>query len=148
LTAGRPIFASSSGGTYAGLLVGKALTGSPVKLVGIRVDLDPKPQEVICSVANALAGRLGVSREFEPNDVRLESGHVGEGYGIFTKEALVVLKEVWQYEGILLDPVYTAKAMAGLIDLANRKALGDARLVFLHTGGNTAVFGCDPKLLT
>jgi len=142
------IFASSSGGTYAGLLIGKALTGSPVKLVGIKVDLDPKPQEVICSIANALAGRLGISREFEPNDVRLESGHVGEGYGIPTKEALVVLKEVWQSEGILLDPIYTAKAMAGLIDLSIRDEFANERLIFLHTGGSTATFSFSPSVFT
>ena len=143
------VFASSSGGTYAGLLVGKMLAEDPnVDLLGIRVDHDPGPEKVICDVANALARRVGLKYEFQPEEAALNPDYVGPGYGVPTEQGMSALRRIWQTESILLDPVYTAKAMAGLIDLASRKALGDARLVFLHTGGSTVVFGCDPKLLT
>jgi L-cysteate sulfo-lyase len=144
----KVLFASSSGGTYAGLLVGKVLAeNANVDLLGIRVDRDPEPEKVICVVASSLASKVGLRHEFHPREVVLNPDYAGAGYGVPTEQGMDALRRVWQTESILLDPVYTAKAMAGLIDLASRKALGDTRLVFLHTGGNIAVFGCDPRLL-
>jgi 1-aminocyclopropane-1-carboxylate deaminase/D-cysteine desulfhydrase-like pyridoxal-dependent ACC family enzyme len=70
----------------------------------------------------------------------LNSDYVGEGYGVPSEDGESALKELWQCEGILLDPVYTAKAMAGLIDLAPRGKWINHRIVFLHTGGIPAVF--------
>jgi len=109
------VFCSSSGGTHAGILVGKEMTQSQVEILGIRNDDDPNFEEAICAVANGLARRLRLGREFQREDVHLSSNYVGEGYGVPSKEGKAALKELWQCEGILLDPVYTAKTMAGLI---------------------------------
>jgi D-cysteine desulfhydrase len=134
------VFCSSSGGTHAGNLVGKAMTDSKVEILGIRNDDDPGFEEAICAVANGLSRRVGLRREFGTADVHLNSDYVGEGYGVPSKEGEFALKELWQCEGILLDPVYTAKAMAGLIGLARRGKWVDERVVFLHTGGTPSVF--------
>lgn len=141
------LFASSSGGTYAGLLVGKALTNSEVLLLGIRVDRDPEPEEAVCEVANALAARLGLSRRFAPAEAALNAEFVGEDYGVPTAAGLDALRQLWQQEGILLDPVYTAKAMAGLIALAQRGTFRGGRVIFLHTGGAPGVFSGSLNLL-
>jgi D-cysteine desulfhydrase family pyridoxal phosphate-dependent enzyme len=129
------VFCSSSGGTHAGILVGKAMSRSQVKILGIRNDDDPNLEESICSVANALVKRLGLNREFHRQDVHLNSNYVGEGYGVPSEEGREAIRELWQREGILLDPVYTAKAMAALIDLARIGEWSNERIVFLHTGG-------------
>jgi len=134
------VFCSSSGGTHAGILVGKAVIDSKVEILGIRNEDDPKFEESICNVANALSEKIGLNREFRIDDVHLNSDYVGGGYGVASKESESALKALWQREGILLDPVYTAKAMAGLIDLARRGKWVDERVVFLHTGGTPSVF--------
>lgn len=134
------VFCSSSGGTHAGLLVGKRATDSKVELLGIRNDDDPRFEESICGVANGLSMKIGLHGEFQTREVHLNSDYVGDGYGVPSRESESALRELWQCEGILLDPVYTAKAMAGLIDLARRRKLVDQRVVFLHTGGIPSVF--------
>jgi L-cysteate sulfo-lyase len=134
------LFPTSSGGTYAGILVGKALMRSSVELLGVRVDLDPNPEQVICEVANALAERLGILGRFTPADVPMNAEFVGGGYGLPTDAAQEAMRLLWQEEGVLLDPVYTGKAMSGLLALARQGALSDRRVIFLHTGGAPGVF--------
>lgn len=138
------VFCSSSGGTHAGILVGKAMSRSQVKILGIRNDDDPYLEESICNVANALSKRLGLEREFHGEDVDLNSNYVGKGYAVPSKEGEETLRELWQCEGVLLDPVYTAKAMAAVIDLAQRGEWTKERIVFLHTGGTPSIFGSSP----
>ena len=140
------LFSSSSGGTHAGILVGKAISKSEVKIIGIRNDHDPGLKESICRVANALAKRLGLGKEFQRKDIDLNSDYIGKGYGIQSEEGKRALKELWQCEGILLEPVYTAKAMAGLIGLVREGEWADERVVFLHTGGIPSVFDYPPPL--
>ena len=134
------VFCSSSGGTHAGILVGKAMSRSQVKILGVRNDDDPNLEGSICKVANALAKRLGLDRDFHRDDVHLNSNYVGEGYGVPSEGSREALSELWQREGILLDPVYTAKAMAALLDLARKGEWANERIVFLHTGGIPSVF--------
>ena len=134
------VFCSSSGGTHAGNLIGKAMTDSKIELLGIRNDDDPGFEERVRDLANALSSKIGIGRVFRSDDVELNSDYVGEGYGVPSKEGKSAMKELWQCEGILLDPVYTAKAMAGLIDLVRRGEWVDKRIVFLHTGGIPSVF--------
>ena len=134
------VFSSSSGGTHAGILVGKAMSRSQAEIFGVRNDDAPNFEGSICSVANALAKRLGLDKEFHKEDVHLNSNYVGEGYGVPSKESREALRELWQREGILLDPVYTAKAMAALIDLARKGEWANERIVFLHTGGTPLAF--------
>lgn len=134
------VFASSSGGTYAGLLAGTALAETAIELLGIRVDDDPDPELAICAVANEITAGLWLDREFDATDVHLDASFVGEGYGLPTEAGREAQKLLWQREGILLDLVYTAKAMAGLITLARSGAFAGRRVVFLHTGGTPGVF--------
>ncbi len=134
------VFCSSSGGTHAGILVGNAMSRSQVKILGVRNDDDPNLEGSICKVANALAKRLGLDREFHRDDVHLNSNYVGEGYGVPSEGSREALRELWQREGILLDPVYTSKAMAALLDLARKGEWANERIVFLHTGGTPAAF--------
>ncbi|MGA2462326.1 MAG: pyridoxal-phosphate dependent enzyme [Candidatus Bathyarchaeia archaeon] len=141
------IFASSSGTTYAGLLIGKLQIKSEVQIVGIRTDLDPNPENVICGIANALVERLGIQERVRREEVHLNRDYVGEEFRVPTKEGIDALRLLWRLEGILLEPVYTGKGMAGLIDLA-RKGLGKTeRVVFLHTGGVPATFSF-PEILS
>jgi D-cysteine desulfhydrase len=141
------IFASSSGGTHAGILAGHALINSDVELLGMRVDRDPNPERLICSVANALSKRLGLTKQFQKNDVSLNSDYVGEDYVVPSEAGVVAIKEVWGSEGVLLDPVYTAKAMAGVIDLARKGRWAEERVVFLHSGGIPSAFSLLPHFL-
>ena len=139
------IFASSSGGTHAGIMVGHALTKSSVTLLGMRVDRDPNPERKICSVANDMSKQLGLTNQFQETDVLLNSDYVGEDYGVPSQAGVAALKELWGSEGILLDPVYTAKAMAGLIDLSRKRKWAKERVVFLHSGGTPSVFSSVPQ---
>jgi len=136
----RVVFASSSGGTHAGLLVGREVTRSKMSILGVRVDFDPSLEETICTVANDCARRLGLVRYFQTQEVHLAVGYVGKGYGVPSEEGSEAMRKLWQSEGILLDPVYTAKAMAGLIDLGRRGEFENERVIFIHTGGIPAVF--------
>jgi len=139
------VFCSSSGGTHAGIMVGRALTDSKVEPLGIRNDDDPEFEETIRDIANALSKKIGLDRTFQRDEVHLNSDYVGEGYGVQSKASELALKELWQSEGMLLNPVYTAKAMAGLIDLTQHGQWVDQRIVFLHTGGVPSVFESRPE---
>jgi L-cysteate sulfo-lyase len=136
----RLIFATSSGGTYAGLLAGVATSRAPIALLGIRVDADPGHAETIASIATEVAEAIGMEIHFDPHDVALCSDYVGEGYGISSTAGQDAIRRAWQQEGILLDAVYSAKAMAGLLDLAARGAFAEERVVFVHTGGEPSMF--------
>lgn len=141
------VFASSSGGTHAGILVGHALAGSQVTPLGIRVDRDADPERHICSVANALSKRLGLPKQFGAGDLLLDPDYVGEDYGVPSVDGVAALRQLWCEEGILLDPVYTSKAMAGFIGLARKGKWAKQRVVFLHSGGTPSVFSLVPQLL-
>lgn len=133
-------FASSSGGTYGGLLAGRAACGSSLNLVAVRVDDDLQPEDAPLSLANSLAEQLSIDARFTASDLHFDDKHVGEGYGIPTTEGIEALKLLWRTEGILLDPVYTAKATAALISDARIGRLADRRAIFLHTGGAPSIF--------
>jgi len=136
------IHATGSAGTQAGLLAGFAALGRPVEVLGISVKTERQAQETLVhGLANATAELLGagpIARE----RARVSSDYVGEGYGLPTPGMLEAVRLVARTEGILLDPVYSGKAMAGLIDRVRRGCYdaGDS-LVYLHTGGNSALFG-------
>jgi L-cysteate sulfo-lyase len=134
------VFASSTGTTHAGLLVGRLQAKAKVQILGIRTDLDPDPQEVVCRIANGLAELLGLKGRIKIDDVELNGHYVGEDFGVQTRDGTEALRLLWRLEGILLEPVYTAKTMAGLIDLAGTGIWKKQRVVFLHTGGTPATF--------
>lgn len=145
------VIAVGTGGTLAGLMAGLALCGSSIQLLGIDVGKLWKGfPSSIARMASQLCQDLGSTQSFMPEDVPLiENTYVGEKYGLPSTECLAAVKRLACCEGLFLDPIYTAKAFAGLIDLLERNALGDNQpVIFLHTGGAPAVFAIDPSLFS
>jgi len=139
----RLVLAAGSGGTLAGLMAGLALIDSPLRLMGIDVGKLWKGFPAsIARLAEEICTFLGEPRNFSADQVPLvEERYVGQAYGQPSPEGLGALSCLASLEGILLDPVYTAKAFAGLLDLSRQNKLGsDKPLIFLHTGGLPALF--------
>ena len=137
------VVAVGSGGTLAGLMAGLALTGSPLGLLGIDVGKLWKAfPPTIGRLAEELCRRLGQPQAFDAGQVPLiERTYAGPSYGVPSQAASAAIRRLAQSEGILLDPIYTGKAFAGMLDLCRRGALpADQPLIFLHTGGLPALF--------
>ena len=136
------VFASSSGGTQAGMLLGAHLFGTCGQLLGISID-EPqrKLQEHVAGLASQASERLGARLQFTPEQVLVKDEYAGPGYGVLTgaeKEAIALFAK---YEGLLLDPVYTGRAAAGLIDLIRQGFFRkEETVLFWHTGGQPALF--------
>jgi 1-aminocyclopropane-1-carboxylate deaminase/D-cysteine desulfhydrase-like pyridoxal-dependent ACC family enzyme len=95
----------------------------------------------IARIATATADRLGLDVTVDPSDIDSTDVYIGERYGVVTDGAREALALTARTEGIILDPVYSAKAMAGLIDDVRQGRMGAAdEVVFLHTGGTPALF--------
>ena len=136
------LFVSSSTTTQAGLVLGTKYLNSDFQIIGVNpVDwIEDVPSE-IAWIANEAAMRLGVNLSVNPSEIVNLGEYVGEGYGKLTPEAVEAIKLVARTEGILLDPVYSGKAMAALIDRIHKKAIkSDETVLFLHTGGAPALF--------
>ena len=142
------VLANGSGGTQAGLVMGFKYLKLPVNVIGISV-LNEKTEAVSAVVTqiNGTAKLLGLDITITPDEVTLYDDYVGQGYGIPTKECIDAIRVTAQTEAIFLDPVYTGKAMAGLIDLIN-KAYFTKRdtVLFIHTGGVAADFAYNEEL--
>ena len=134
------VLASSSGGTVAGLSVGFAAMNHPVRVTGIDVDGDPGGLDrVIVPLLQATARRLGIGSYIPLPELDLD--HAGEGYGLPTEAMREAVEMTARLEGILLDPVYSGKAMAGLIArVRDGRYRPDENVVFLHSGGMPALF--------
>jgi D-cysteine desulfhydrase family pyridoxal phosphate-dependent enzyme len=136
------LYACSAGATGAGLLLAaRALSASwqPVFVAPIRWPYDTA--EAMARTATAAAAELGLALELDRADLRLEEEYVGPAYGAVTREGKAAIQLLARTEGILLDPVYTGKAMAGMIDHVRRgKVPPGSTLLFLHTGGTPALF--------
>jgi len=136
------VFATSSGGTQAGMLLGARETGSHAKILGISVD---KPAwefcETIAEIANEGAALLQLDARFSPAEILVNDDYCASGYGVLTpaeKEAILLFA---RHEAILLDPVYTGRAAAGLLDLIRKGFFKpDEKVLFWHTGGTPALF--------
>ncbi len=136
------VHASTSGGTQSGLLTAAGWTRSGARVVGISAG---PPREVVVQrvvgIVRDLAEVVRTEWAVHPEDVIVYDDYVGEGYGIPTPQTVEAIKVVARTEGILLDPVYTGKAMAGLIDLIRRGAFTrEQTVLFWHTGGQPALF--------
>lgn len=136
------VLASGSGGTQAGLLLGLRALGSNIPVLGIGVSsARPEQTSKVREVADAASQLLGVE-PLGPDDIRLNCNHIGEGYGVPTDGMIESVSRVARLEGILLDPVYTGKAMAGLLhELTTGKLKNAKSVLFLHTGGAAGLFG-------
>ena len=139
----RVVHATGSAGTQAGLVAGlKALhPGIPVLGIGVNAPREVQEQRVFdlaCATAELIGAAGCVARE----DVVANCDYIGAGYGVPTEGMRAALLELARREGLLFDPVYSGKALAGLLDLARRGAFSaDENIVFLHTGGSAALFG-------
>ena len=136
------VFATSSGGTHAGLLLGQRIFGFSGKIMGISVD---EPEEWLKSEVSKLASetseKIGDRIEFVPADVLVNADYCTAGYGIVTEREREAIRLLAQHEGLLLDPVYTGRAAAGMIDLIRKGFFKkDETVLFLHTGGLPALF--------
>ncbi len=138
------VHASSSAGTQAGLIAGCALLGLQPRIIGVSADepadrLQALVRELIEGMASMLGAKratIGLDREIEVDD-----SQVGGGYGVPTASSTEALELVARREGILLDPVYTAKAMAGLIARVRQGEFNEGQtILFWHTGGQVGYF--------
>jgi L-cysteate sulfo-lyase len=139
------VFASSSGGTQAGLMLGKELFKSEFNILGIGIDKDEiegkSLENYILKLANETSSKLNINKEFSKKDVHLNNNYLGEGYGVVSAAEKEAIDLMARLEGILLDPVYTAKAMAGLIDIIRKNYYSKTdKVLFWHTGGAPALF--------
>ena len=142
----RIVHATGSSGTQAGLVAGLAAIHAGIPVLGIGTRAPRARQEaMVHDLAVRTAEMIGAPGAVRREHVVANCDYVGEGYGIPTEACLKAIAMFAELEGILLDPVYSAKGAAGLIDLVRRGEIGaeGERIVFLHTGGAVGLFGYD-----
>ncbi|HEY0209887.1 D-cysteine desulfhydrase [Acerihabitans sp.] len=137
------VHATGSTGTQAGLVSGLEASNSGIPVLGISVRAPKaKQEENVYALAARTWQLLGARGELPRDRIEVNSDYVGEGYGLPTDGTLEALRLLAQLEGILLDPVYTGKGMAGLIDLVRQGRFKQGEnVVFIHTGGSAGLFG-------
>lgn len=136
------VFPSSSGGTQAGMLVGARLSGFKGKILGISVDESADVLTMrVADLATQTAAFINEDWQFEPSDVLVNDDYIGGGYAVMGEPEVEAIQLFAQTEALLLDPVYTGRAAAGMIDLI-RKGFFDPTetVLFWHTGGSPALF--------
>lgn len=136
------VFGTSSGGTHAGLVLGQRLFGFKGKVLGVSID---ETEDWLKSHVSALASdaseKLGERINFTPEDVLATDAYCKAGYGVLTEAEREAVKLFAKYEGLLIDPVYTGRAAAGMIDLIRKGFFKKEDVVlFWHTGGQPALF--------
>lgn len=136
------VVACGGGPTQAGLALGARILGWKTKVIGVNVGAysTAKIRRVVGESSRGAARLLGVSAELSQGDITIKDEYAGDGYGIPTKESNAALLRVARKEGLIIDPVYTAKAMAGLIDMVEKGELERGEVCFVHTGGVPALF--------
>ncbi len=137
------VTATGSAGTHAGLVTGFAGSRSQVPVLGVGVRAPKELQEGnVFKLAQATCEHLGIGEAVKREDVVANCDYVGEGYGFPAESTLQAIDMFARLEGILLDPVYSAKGAAGMIDLIQKGHFaGTKNIVFLHTGGAQALGG-------
>ena len=139
------VFASSSGGTQAGIVVGAQVTGFKGKLHGVSIDTDASEsatyERELADIANETAKYVDFNAQFAAGDFTVAYDYLGGGYGIVSDLEREAIRLLASREGIVLDPVYTGRAMGALLDLIRKKAFrSDETVLFWHTGGAPALF--------
>jgi L-cysteate sulfo-lyase len=137
------VHGTGSAGTQAGLVTGLVACHSRIPVLGISVRAPKAKQEAsVLALAKRTAEHLGLGDIMRPEHVSANGDYVGAGYGIPTPGMVDAVRMLAELEGILLDPVYSGKAMAGMIDLVRKGHFkSDSDVIFLHTGGSAALFG-------
>jgi L-cysteate sulfo-lyase len=142
------LYLSSYDSTQAGLEVGRAALGNPIKIRGIApAASETAPVELITEYARQVSRELDIAADFESGDIDNTTAYVGKGYGIPTPEAIDMIKLLARTEGIYIDPVYTSKVLAAVADHIQRGDLTrEDTVLFLHTGGTPALFAYTEEL--
>lgn len=136
------VHATSTGGTQAGLLAGMRLAGLTSRVIGVNVYTEDTDglRAAVSGLTSDVLGRIAPGLAAGEGAVEVEDGHLGPGYGRPTPEMVEAVRLVARTEGVLLDPVYSGKGMAGLIAMIRRGAFdADDDVVFVHTGGTVAL---------
>ena len=128
------VLADGSGGTHAGLLA-----GLPATVLVLGVDVSRPPTPLTISIPRLAAKTAALAGRPTPTNAAIIVDHTGEKYAAITKEARAAVRLAARTEGLVLDPIYTGKAMAGLIAAANDGTISGT-VVFWHTGGAVALF--------
>lgn len=136
------VVVSSAAGTYGGLCLGAMAADSDVEITGIAIsERSDNWEQTLSDLINGTADHLGLGIEFSPDDINVNTDYFGEGYAVPTESMVEAIKLVAQTEGVLLDPIYTGKGMAGLVDLIKKGVFTkDDEVVFWHTGGVPSLF--------
>ncbi|OEU49101.1 MAG: D-cysteine desulfhydrase [Desulfobulbaceae bacterium S3730MH12] len=150
ITADSIVFATSSGGTQAGLALGAKIGGFKGDVLGISIDqvqAGPGPfPPVLTEIANGAAARLGSDIRLTESDFSLNYDYLGAGYAMPGELEFNAIQDLALHEGILLGPVYTARAMGGMLDLIKKgNFTKDQTVLFWHTGGTPELFAWADK---
>jgi D-cysteine desulfhydrase family pyridoxal phosphate-dependent enzyme len=139
------VVASSSAGTQAGLALGAKLAGWQGQILGISIDEEENIlKERVASLANETADRIGSKIRLSPDEILVNADYLGQGYAVLGAPETEAISLFARNEGLLLDPVYTGRAAAGMIDLIRKGTFQRGEtILFWHTGGNSALFA-DP----
>ena len=136
------VFATSSGGTQAGLILGAHITGFRGKILGISIEHSSDPFSAqIADLVNKTVDELGYDWSVTSREVLINDSYCQAGYGVLTSAEIETVNLLARTEGILLDPVYTGRATAGLLDLIRKGFFRpEEKVLFWHTGGTPALF--------
>ncbi|MGH2541610.1 MAG: D-cysteine desulfhydrase family protein [Ardenticatenaceae bacterium] len=151
LNVDRIVVASSSGGTQAGMVVGARAANLDLQVLGIVIDKSEGDEPYatrLARLANDTAMHAGIDATLQPGDFHLNYDYLGAGYGVVGEQEQEAIRLVARLEGLLLDPVYTGRAMGGLIDMIRRGMIGaNETVLFWHTGGIPALFAYARELV-
>ena len=139
------VFPSSSGGTHAGLTVGRSIFDQEFQVVGIGIDKTEAEggtfDELVLNLSNSTSERLEAGITFKPSDITVRNEYLGDGYGVVGRLERRAVQLTAETEGILLDPVYTGRAMGALMDMIEQNEFSqNDTVLFWHTGGTPALF--------
>ena len=143
------VHSTGSGGTQAGLLCGARWASPETRVVGVSVS-DPADSftEIVRNVAEAVQRTLQMETGPRPEDYIVLDEYLTDGYGIVNREVTGAIRRLFRTEGVVLDPVYTAKAFIGMLDLIKKGCFKKTdKIVFFHTGGTPALFPNKHKLI-
>jgi len=135
------VSATGSGGTHAGLLLGKLMSGSPGNIISVNVcDDEDYFKQKIDSILKRFGDRYGISLNWHKEDIKILDGFVGKGYAKIDNKEADFIKRFAHSEGIVMDPVYGVKALMGLEHNLKQGNIPGRKILFIHTGGTFGLF--------
>ena len=143
------VIPSGSAGTHAGIITGLVGVNANIPVTGVSVNRNKELQtNAVWNLAKATAERVGVAAEITKDMIQVTDEYVGPGYSVPSDEMVEAVQLLARTEGILLDPVYTGKVMAGLIGMVRKgKFKKEDNILFLHTGGSPALYAYEETVL-